>query len=239
MPGLGYTEYMRASSTIPSRIAAVGFDLDGTLYPAVSLYLRNIDLFLRYPRFLSVFSAVRREIRTLQEQSTWTAAHRTAFHEAQAELVARRMGISSGHALHIVEDIIYTKVPSRFRTIQPYPGVRKAIEVISRSGLRIGLLSDLPPAEKLKALGLADLFPIALCSEDFGVLKPHPRPFLELARALGAGPQEMLYVGNSCSYDVQGAHRAGFCAALRGIAARDAAFSFTSWHDLAQWIASR
>lgn len=230
---------MRAPRKSLSHITAIGFDLDGTLYPAVSLYLRNIDLFFRYPRFISTFSAVRREIRILQAQSTWTAQNGEEFHEVQASLVARRMGIPSSRAQHLIEEIIYREAPSRFSQIKLYPGVRQAVEAILAAGFRIALLSDLPPKEKLEALGLADLFPIALCAEDFGVLKPHPRPFLELARALGASPHEILYVGNSPSYDVRGAHQAGFGAALRGLTTGEAEFSFTSWPDFAQWITGR
>ncbi len=217
-------------------ITAIGFDLDGTLYPAASLYLRSMNLFARNPRFISAFSAVRREIRALQEQPSWAAKNSEALHEIQAFLVSNKLGISPDAARAAMERIIYRELPSRFRRLRPYPGVREAIQSILTEGFRIALLSDLPPKEKLESLGLADLFPIALCAEDAGVLKPHLRAFAALTSALETPPDQTLYIGNSHRYDVEGAHRAGFAAAIRGPAAGKADYVFTSWPHLAQWI---
>jgi putative hydrolase of the HAD superfamily len=52
------------------------------------------------------------------------------------------------------------------------------------------------------------------CSERSGKLKPDPVSFLELARMMGKAPEEILYVGNSVSYDVGGALCAGMKSAL-------------------------
>lgn len=55
-----------------------------------------------------------------------------------------------------------------------------------------------------------------MSSEESGMLKPAPEPFLDLAARLRLEPAQILYVGNSPSLDIAGAHGVGMDAALRG-----------------------
>jgi putative hydrolase of the HAD superfamily len=73
----------------------------------------------------------------------------------------------------------------------------------------MGLMSDFPPELKLEYLGLTGYWDAVVCSECTGALKPHERPFMELASVLGLSPEQILYVGNSLRYDVAGASSAG------------------------------
>jgi putative hydrolase of the HAD superfamily len=61
----------------------------------------------------------------------------------------------------------------------------------------------------LEYLGLSGYWDVVHSSEDCGKLKPHPLSFLRIAEAMSLPPENILYVGNSHTYDVTGAARAG------------------------------
>ncbi len=212
------------------------FDVDGTLYPASSLYMRCIDMFIAHPRIVLAFSAVRKELRSLQLREDYVPKNREDFHELQAALMARGLGIDQTRARELMEKLFYVELPRRFASIRPYPEARGTIEKIRGSGIRVAALSDLPPKEKIHALGLSDILERSFCTEDFGVLKPHPRAFENTAKALGMDFSEILYVGNSIQYDIEGPKRVGMRAARRGRRCPGADFSFSRWRELADWI---
>lgn len=217
------------------RVRAIAFDLDGTLYPALSLNRRCVDLFLAHPRVILAFSSVRRQLRRLQQRDGFAPTDSDSLHALQAALLAARLGVPEARARDAMERIFYEEIPRRFATIPPYPGVAAALETLRSRGFALAALSDLPPEEKLRALGLSAFFPRILCAEDTGALKPHPRVFETLSRALGASPGEILYVGNNTRYDIGGAKAAGMRAALRGKRPSAADFSFARWDDFSSW----
>lgn len=219
-----------------ARFRAVVFDVDGTLYPASALYLRCIDIFVRHPRVVEGFSFVRKALRTMQMRSDYAPRNAEELHQLQASLLAHHTHIPLDEAHTLIEYTFYAMLPERFASIRPFPGVRNAIETIRSKGFAVAALSDLPPTEKIRALGLSDLLENALCAEDFGVLKPHPRVFAALVEKLGYEPSEILYVGNNPVYDIQGAKNAGLGAARRGRPTALADFSFTKWEKLAEWV---
>ncbi len=212
-------------------IHAVGFDLDGTLYPCVMMYRLSLPLALRYPRFLYHFNHVRRALRRL--------ACIDGFRETQASLVAARLGMDRVEAERLVDRVIYREWVEMLRGIRPFPHVRPALERLRAAGLRLGLMSDSPVAEKLRFLGLEGLWDVSFCSEETGYLKPHPSPFRRLAADLGVEPARMLYVGDSPAYDVKGAAAAGMRTALIGARRRGADLSFSSYRSLADLVESR
>jgi putative hydrolase of the HAD superfamily len=212
-------------------IDAVGFDLDGTLYPRSMMYRLSFPLALRYPRFLYHFSRVRRALRKL--------ACIDGFRETQASLVAARLGLDQATAERLVERIVYREWVAMLRGIRPFPHVRAALERLRAAGLRLGLMSDSPVEEKLAFLGLEGLWDASFCSEETGYLKPHPSPFGRLAAELGADPRRVLYVGDSESYDVAGAAAAGMRTALIGGRRRGADLTFSSYRVLAELVERR
>jgi beta-phosphoglucomutase-like phosphatase (HAD superfamily) len=89
-----------------------------------------------------------------------------------------------------------------------YPGVRRLFSTLRSRGIKIGVFSDYPAAEKLGALGLAA--DRAVCSTDEGVrrLKPDPRGLLLCCHMLGVTPEQALYIGDRDSVDGGCARRA-------------------------------
>lgn len=216
-------------------ITAVGFDLDGTLYPASAMGFACAGVALRHARMFSAYSRVRRALRDPSAPCQDAAS----FRRLQAAMLARESGTTEERAAAWIDEVPYTLVAERFSRINLFPGVTEALETLSRAGLKLGLLSDLPPWRKLELLGLSGRFQAVLCSEDSGALKPDPKPFAALSGALGARPQQMLYVGNKRGYDVLGAGGAGMKSAI--VSRRkvpEAGLSFTDWRDLTRYALS-
>ncbi len=188
-------------------IEAIAFDIDGTLYPNRSFYWRIVPFLLRHWRFLAEFGRVRREIRV------WQAAHPGETHADflgwQAELLARRLGVTPSVARSLADRLIYEGWRPVFERVRPFPGVREAFVAFGAAGLPVGILSDFLPSQKGSIWGLDALSDVILGSEETGALKPSAVPFVALAGALGVAPDRILYVGNSVASDVVGASAAG------------------------------
>lgn len=218
-------------------LKAIGFDLDGTLYPGWALYLRSIDLGLRNIRLLAAYGKARLELR----QDSDPVQNLELFRQTQADMVAVLLGKGTGaEYAPLLEKIIYRQVENRFGSIKPYAGVAHCLQSLKAAGIRIGLLSDLPPWRKLEYLGLDRFFDVIHCSEDSGALKPHPASFLKLADSLGVEPREMVYVGNKLEYDVVGSSNVGMKAALRTRRFYGNAdfLAFSDWEKLETWLLS-
>jgi putative hydrolase of the HAD superfamily len=189
-------------------LGAVAFDLDGTLYPDYRLYARLVFFALKEFRLLRAFGRARH---TLHREG---GAGEEDFYAVQARLMAALLKTGAETVRARTEKLIYRGWEPLFRKIKLYAHIRETLEALRQGGLKLGLLSDFPPALKLEYLGLDGLFDTVLCSERLGCLKPDKRPFEALARSLGEDPGRVLYVGNSVPYDILGARGAGMKAAL-------------------------
>jgi len=193
-------------------ISAIGFDLDGTLYPTYRLYVRLLPFLFKHGRLLNALGKARTIIRSEQEQSP--SFIMPDFHQYQAQLTANLLHAQTEQINEKINNLIYRGWEGHFSKIKLFPHVRELLAELRAAGLKLGLLSDFPPKTKLKNLDLADCWDVVLCSEDTGAIKPSIRPFTELAKALECPPEQILYVGNSRRYDVTGAGQAGMKTAL-------------------------
>ena len=163
------------------------------------------------------FGRARDTIRHEQEARAELAAQpssRLDFYERQAQLVAEQLKARKEEIRERIDRLIYRGWERFFIKIKPFPHAKEVLRELKTAGLKLGLLSDFPPTAKLEYLGLSDCWDTALCTESIGELKPAALPFEELAKALACQPEQILYVGNSRRYDVEGAKRAGMKAAL-------------------------
>ncbi|MCB1599722.1 MAG: HAD-IA family hydrolase [Xanthomonadales bacterium] len=84
--------------------------------------------------------------------------------------------------------------------------------------LRLGLLSDNPPASQRSKLAqapvLEPLLDAVVFTREFGAEKPDPAGFQAVAAQLGVPPQSILMVGDNPIRDALGAYRAGFAGCL-------------------------
>ncbi len=190
------------------KLRAIAFDIDGTLYPNWQMFLASFPTLFIAPFTVAAFEKVRREIRTLTYDED--------FYTLQTRLLARRLRCGEERARRILERKFYGLWEWSYGVIRPYPYLRETMVALRGRGLKLGVLSDFPPQQKLEALGVDDLPDAVVCSERTGYLKPHAIPFLNLARRLEARPEEILYVGNNYAYDVEGARAAGMKTAYIG-----------------------
>lgn len=188
-------------------IKVIAFDIDGTLYSSVALYIRLIPYIFRHLRFYIHYSRVRKLL------------HRTAplsdFYEYQARLLAKELSCTNEAAKQQIQSIAYDGLKPYFRRIQPFRYVAEAFEVLKKNGYRLALLSDFPPEQKGDVWGLASLCDFVMGTEKIGALKPSKYPFGVMVDALGVRPNEVLYVGNSIKCDVRGANNAGMKSAVK------------------------
>lgn len=214
-------------------IKAIGFDIDGTLYRNSSLYSRLVFHFVFNLSLFRKFNAVRKEMHTITEPLP-------NFKDVQAQKMAERLKCSKEEAYMVIDRISYGGLIKYFERIKPCRGVVQFIKNIKEHDLKVGILSDFPPEQKGELWGLLPYCDVVIGSEEAGILKPSSYPFKIMAEQLGVKPEEILYVGNSHKYDVEGARNAGMKAAwfipcitgILGKKSRDADITFWSYKRL-------
>ncbi|MDA3851660.1 MAG: HAD family hydrolase [Spirochaetaceae bacterium] len=183
-------------------VKALIFDIDGTLYPNRAMMIRSSGFFLRHLYLIYHFNIVRKDLRKVGR-----IEH---FEATQAGMLAARMGIHVDDARKLIDGILYKKWERVFRRVKPFPELKKTLQQLADQGLRFGILSDFPIGKKMEYFGLQDLpWEFQFSSRDSGYLKPSIRPFLHCIETMQLQPHEILYVGNSYSYDVVGSRKAG------------------------------
>lgn len=207
-----------------SRIRAVLFDLDGTLYrqaplrAVMALELLTMPLLfnpVRAPRHWKAVGAYRRAQERLRAQEP----ERSSEPLGRAQLIAA--GSHADMPLPELEGLVdewMFRRPLKYLRFLRAPGLPLLLDWLATAGVRVGVLSDYPAAPKLQALGLADRFSLVLSSSDpdIGTLKPHPRGFLRACDRWRLHPREVLVVGDRPDVDAAGAAAAGMPCVIIG-----------------------
>jgi putative hydrolase of the HAD superfamily len=212
--------------------SAVGFDLDGTLYPNYRLNIRLLPFLCGHWRLVAALGKARKMIR--QEQELDPSAVLSDFHIHQAQIVAKLLHARPEQIKEEIDRLVYQGWERHFCKVKMLPHVREVLDDLRAAGLKLGLLSDFPALAKLKNMGLDNCWDAVLCSEDTGAIKPAIQPFKKLSEALKCPPEQILYVGNSRHYDVAGARRAGMKAALRTRVHKGYQLANFTFHDYRQ-----
>lgn len=186
-------------------IAAVTFDLDGTLYSSSAL--KRPLLWATFPRWrtLRVGRRVREELRGQRYVDG------AALLQKEAEIAAERLERdveATKQALHRVFDVDVCRV---LRRVGPRREARAVLEQLVARDIKIAVISDRGSIlDKLTAIGLYDLPWAALISaDDVGALKPDPLMFTRAAEACGVDVGRVLHVGDRDDCDGVGAVAAG------------------------------
>ena len=225
-------------------IKGVAFDLDGTLYPNRRLNKKLLPFIIKEWRLLAAFGKARIIIRKEQEEkANIDSGFAAGFYGYQAEITAKILNVESEPLQEKIEKLIYRGWEPLFKNIKLFKGALETLDALKKAGYKLGLLSDFPPVTKLEYLGLEGYWEAAHCSEDTGTLKPHPLSFLRMAEAMSLPPENILYVGNSHSYDVIGAARAGMKTAWLKPVFSDSSkkrpvpdFSFTNYRQFSNFM---
>jgi putative hydrolase of the HAD superfamily len=135
--------------------------------------------------------------------------------EVWRELVARNLNPSSGlspeklAAMPLFLAEMYRGI-SRHR-LELYPEVRAVLDEL-KARFPLAVVSDGQSAwarPEMRALEIDGYFDPVIVSGDYGYRKPDPRLFQAALDGIGAGPREVLFVGNDMYHDVYGARQMG------------------------------
>lgn len=200
---------------------AVLFDLDGTLYHQPSLRramawelvragLRAPLRTARTARRLRAFRSAREELRDVEVRGG-------TLEGEQYALPARRLGVEPGVVRAAVEEWMMQR-PLPHLAASAWLELRQVLEELRRRGARLGVFSDYPPEDKLRALDIRSLFDVALGATDPAIdeFKPGPAGLLRAAAELGVDPADVVYVGDRVDVDAPAAQRAGMRCVIVG-----------------------
>jgi len=188
-----------------SRLRAVLFDLDDTLYPERMFVDGG---FRAVARLLAGRSDLSEEAIAAR---LWGLHVRDGRGRLFDTLVAE-LGLGEDRELVAACVLVYRTHPVR---LEPFPGVETLLDGLHAAGVRTGLVSDgygAVQARKLAGLGpVAGRFDVVVLTDDLGPGhgKPSPTPFLVACRLLAVEPSATIYVGNDPRKDFAGARAAG------------------------------
>lgn len=215
-------------------IKAVAFDIDGTLYPNISMYSVSWPVVLRKLGLFRAFGRARKQVR--EERPIADLPRRTV------EIVAAEMGRDVESVRRDIESTIYERWESSLSRVSLYNGARDLVLWLRERGVPTAALSDFPVERKLQLLGIEGLWDVAFSSEETGYLKPNPEPFERLISELALPAEQILYVGNSYRYDILGARACGLRTAHITRRRRHddpADFRFRRFAALRRWLEPR
>jgi putative hydrolase of the HAD superfamily len=195
-----------------SRIRAVLFDLDGTLYDQSILRRKMAARLLR-----ACAANPRRGFRALRAVQAYRHAHEALRNgeytaERHLELACGACGYAAGEVQAIVAEWI-ERQPLDLLPLCVYPQLHEFLGTLSQLRLALGVFSDYPTEQKIEALGFKSYFRHQLSAGAVGRLKPDPLGILALAEAVAIPPSECLYIGDR-TIDQDAAHSAGMQFAL-------------------------
>jgi putative hydrolase of the HAD superfamily len=202
------------------RIAAILFDLDGTLYHRSPLRALMLVELLALP-FAAPHLAFRRlrALRTYRHtlEDLREGLEGGGIAEAQLAAAARASGLPLSDARRLVEGWMLER-PLKYLRLCRVRGVTGMLRLLDRRGVRAGILSDYAANAKLQALGIAGRFSPVLVSTqpDIDALKPNPRGFLRACELWRLPPGEVLMVGDRAAVDAAGAAAAGMPCVIIG-----------------------
>ncbi|MFO7309380.1 MAG: phosphoglycolate phosphatase [Pseudomonadota bacterium] len=177
---------------------AILFDLDGTLVDSVRDLTDVLNIFLAEEGLPQV---------SLEKVKSMIG-------DGAAKLVERALVATGGDlgrlSAHVGRFLAIYEAGASRHTV-PYPGVREALEELSRRGLKLAVVTNKPYAatmDILAALDLTGFFGAVVGGDSLPERKPHPAPLLAALSQLAVPPEAAIMVGDNY-HDVEAAHAAG------------------------------
>ena len=106
---------------------------------------------------------------------------------------------------------------AREANLMAYPNVNKTLMALTKSGIKLGVVSDAPSREawmRIYYLNLYHYFDVVITYDDSGETKPSPIPFQLALDGMGLRPEETIMIGDWPERDVVGAQQIGMKTAF-------------------------
>ena len=106
---------------------------------------------------------------------------------------------------------------AREANLMAYPNVNKTLLALSKSGIKLGVVSDAPSREawmRIYYLNLYHYFDVVITFDDSGERKPSPIPFQLALDGMGLRSEETIMIGDWPERDVVGAQQIGMKTAF-------------------------
>ena len=192
----------------------VVFDVDGTLYDQTRLRRAMAVRLLSHIALTGRVSTLKALQAYRHARETTADAGRADFETLALAAAARAGRISETRARALVAEWMHER-PLPLLSRCRYGGVAELFARLRGQGTLIGILSDYPAADKLRAMGLrADAIAFA-GAPGVPLQKPDPGGLRHLMEIAGASPAETILVGDRDERDGEAARRAGVDVLLR------------------------
>jgi len=182
---------------------AILFDLDNTLVP----YVEPVRRWAR--AWANAASDDPRAVeKALVDETLEGRAHPTAATDAAAE----QFGLHG-----VKHEATDAARQTYWNAVNPYPGVRSALDQLDGSDVKLGVVTDAPrerAAVRLAASQLTDRFDVVVAYDDTPRGKEGPEPFDRALEQLGEPPRKAVMVGDWPAYDVRWPNRLGMRTVL-------------------------
>jgi len=189
-------------------------DLDGTLYrPTLVKWLMGAELAFVGLTDVKAIRAFRKQHESLREEYARGQIEDTrgSPFELQLERTASALGSDELALREIVERWMIHRPGRWLHRFRRQP-LLDEIGAFRAAGGKTAVVSDYPARDKLRALGVLDLFQVVVaCGEAQGprALKPDPSGYLLAAERLGVPPEACLVLGDRIDADGAAAAAAG------------------------------
>lgn len=205
-------------------IKAVLFDLGGTLHTASSspgreewfarrLLERLEDYGIRLGVSPEILAAKLRENGEAYKRASEEDLRELPSAEIWSDWYLRDWSVGRERLAPIAEELSFLYDYERMRVMRR-PYIKETFDALREQGMRLGLISNIISLSVaphfLEEYGVRSYMDCVVLSSATGIRKPSAEIFRVAERQLGLGPEELAYVGDTLSRDVQGVRNAGW-----------------------------
>lgn len=198
-----------------TKVRAVGFDLDGTLFDHRRSAIAGVGKFFNSLGVPPTPAAHRAWLHAEEAQFERWRTGEISFQEQRRErlrYVLPACGIDAPLDSAALDSLFEGYLLAYRLSWCLFADSISLLGALRSAGLLVGVLTNgagEQQRDKLQVTNLFDALDVVCISEEIGVQKPDPIAFTELAGQLGVDPTECLFVGDHPSHDVDGAIGAG------------------------------
>lgn len=193
-----------------SRVAAVSFDADGTLWDFEKVMRHALAIarteLLRATGLPSESLSIEAMVEIRNRMADDLRGRVTNLEAIRLEAFRRTLARVGRPDDALAERLNTVYLRHRFEDVELYDDVLPTLDAL-RGVCPLGIVSN--GNSYPERCGLEDRFAFVVFSQDHGFEKPDPRLFGVALRMLGCAPSELLHVGDSPWNDVYGARQAG------------------------------